>query len=159
MQDNNSLVFTSDDEMYGKYLTFRVGIGVYGIKIKYVTEIIGIQDITPIPHTNAYVRGIINLRGKIVPVIDCNMRFGHEETSVTERTCIIELGVDELNIGLVVDDVEEVIYISDDSIKSPPRTGEDEGADFFVKNIGLYGDEVKQLLDIEKIFEETVGEV
>jgi purine-binding chemotaxis protein CheW len=159
MVESVNIELTTEDVMYGKYLTFRIGQGIYGIEIKYVTEIIGVQEITAIPHTSDYVRGIINLRGQIVPVIDCSMRFGGEQIVFTERTCIVELGVGGMSMGLLVDDVDEVITIEDESIQQPPRIGEDGLADSFVKKIGLYEGSVKQLLDIDHFFEEQVTEV
>jgi purine-binding chemotaxis protein CheW len=87
------------------------------------------------------------------------MRFGGEEIVFTERTCIVELGVDGMSIGLIVDDVDEVFTIDDENFQQPPRTGDDGMADAFVKKIGLYDGNVKQLLDIDHIFEEQVTSV
>lgn len=153
MQDMAALEVTTEDVTRGKYLTFKVHTGEYGIEISYVTEIIGVQDITPIPHTREYVKGIINLRGTIVPVIDMRLRFGHEEIEYTERTCIIVLSMDEMSIGLIVDEVQEVANIEDSDIQPPPKIKGDGERNLFVKAIGTFGESVKQLLDINIVFE------
>ena len=151
MMDGMSI--TAEDVMRGKYLTFKVEDGEYGIEISYVTEIIGVQDITRVPNTYEYVKGIINLRGTIVPIIDMRLRFGLPEIEYTDRTCIVVLSMDEVNIGLIVDEVQEVADIADGGIQSPPKAADGRARSFFVKAIGMVGDGVKQLLDINKIFE------
>lgn len=153
MEDMLSLGLTTEDVMRGKYLTFQVHEGEYGIEINYITEIIGVQDITPVPHTHHYVKGIINLRGTIVPVIDMRLRFGHEEIEYTDRTCIIVLSMDDINIGLIVDEVQEVADIDDEKIQDPPKTTAGGVENFFIKAIGMSGDSIKQLLDINRVFE------
>jgi len=140
------------DGMEGKHLTFRVEQGRYGIGIGYVTEIIGLQDITPVPHTHPYVKGIVNLRGTIVPVVDMRLRFGLPESAYTDRTCIVVLSKDDMSIGLVVDEVLEVAAIGEESTKPPPQHGGTR-KNHFVKGIGVTADGVKQLLDINRIFE------
>lgn len=156
MQAAQNVDFMKNDVMHGKYLAFKVGNGEYGIEIKYVMEIIGVQDITPVPHTHSYVKGIINLRGTIVPVIDVGLRFGYEEKEYTDRTCTIVLSMDNMNIGLIVDEVQEVLMVGDENIQTPPHAGSEGTKDDFVKNIGRAGGSVKQLLDIHKIFEEEI---
>ena len=153
MESSTAMNLSTEDVMQGKYLTFQVQDGEYGIEIRYVTEIIGVQDITPVPHTHQYVRGIINLRGTIVPVIDMRLRFAHEEVPYTDRTCIIVLSMEDVNIGLIVDEVQEVSTIEDENIQPPPKTGGATVKSDFIKAIGMFGDSVKQLLDINKVFE------
>ena len=150
-----TLGLTDEDVMQGKYLTFNVGYGEYGIEINYVTEIIGVQEITPIPHTFDYVKGIINLRGTIVPIIDMRLRFGLDENEYTERTCIIVLSMGSVIIGLIVDEVQEVLDIDDESIQKPPASigGTVQHSSQFIKAIGLHAESVKQLLDVNVIFE------
>jgi len=140
------------DGMEGKHLTFRVEQGRYGIGIGYVTEIIGLQDITPVPHNHPHVKGIVNLRGTIVPVVDMRLRFGLPESAYTDRTCIVVLSKDDMSIGLVVDEVLEVAAIGEESTKPPPQHGGTR-KNHFVKGIGVTADGVKQLLDINRIFE------
>lgn len=143
----------AEDGMSGKYLTFRVDDGDYGIEISYVTEIIEVQDITPVPHTPDFIKGITNLRGTITPIIDLRLRFGHTETEYTDRTCIIVLSMDEVSVGLIVDEVQEVADIDDTNIQPPPKSTGRATKNFFVKSIGTFEGHVKQLLDIDKVFE------
>jgi purine-binding chemotaxis protein CheW len=145
---------TTEDSMRGKFLCFRVYDGDYGIEISYVTEIIKIQDITPVPNTHDYVKGIINMRGTIVPVIDMRSRFGQGEIEFTDRTCIIVLSMDDIDMGLIVDEVQEVMEIEADLIQPPPSgVFTDIGSSSFIRAIGYPNNAVKQLLDINKIFE------
>ena len=153
MDDNLMMDLTNEDVMRGKYLTFKVENGEYGIEISYITEIIGVQDITPVPNTHMYVKGIINLRGTIVPIIDMRLRFGVQEMEYTDRTCIIVLSMGDMNIGLIVDEVQEVSDIVDSSLQAPPQAQSNMADNKFVKSIGMVGASVKQLLDINKVFE------
>ena len=141
-----------EDEMHGKYLTFFVESREYGIEIKYITEIISVQGITPVPHTHGYLKGIINLRGTVVPVIDMRLRFSLPEIPYDDRTCIIVVSMDEMTIGLIVDDVQEVVDIDDDHIQPPPAITPQNASNYFIRAIGQAGASVKQLLDIEKVF-------
>ncbi len=139
-----------EDTQKGKFLTFSIGKESYGLEIKYVTEIIGIQDITNIPEMPIYVKGIINLRGKIIPVIDVRLRFKKELRDYNERTCIIVVDIKDISIGLIVDHVAEVLVITTENIVPPP----DSKIGFhnrYVKGIGKTGSEVKLLLDCDKL--------
>lgn len=144
---------TIEDVMQGKYLTFLVGDVGYGIEISYVVEIISVQDITLVPHTHAYVKGIINLRGTVVPVIDMGMRFGGSEVVYTEQTCIIVLSVDDMSVGILVDGVQDVTDIEDENIQDPPTTTGNAIKNNFIKAVGISGAEVKQLIDVNTVFE------
>ncbi len=139
-----------EDTQKGRFLTFSVGKEEYGIEIKYVKEIIGIQEITEIPELPNYVKGIINLRGKIIPVMDVRLRFKKEPKEYNDRTCIVVIDIDEISIGLIVDNVSEVLTIEEENIVPPPdlKTGFHNR---FVKGIGKVGSEVKLLLDCEKV--------
>ena len=141
---------TSEDTQKGKFLAFPVGRESYGIEIKFVTEIIGIQDITEVPELPNYVRGIINLRGKIIPVIDVRVRFKKEPKEYNDRTCIVVVDIKGTSVGLIVDNVAEVISIDDSNIVPPPdiKTGFHNR---YVRGIGKVGNEVKLLLDCEKL--------
>ena len=138
---------TDEDTLKGKFLTFFVGREEYAIEIKYVTEIIGgIQTITEVPEVPDYIRGIINLRGKIIPVMDVNMRFKKEPKPYGDRTCITVIDIDELSVGLIVDDVAEVLSIPEENIDDPPDTK----AGFnnrYIKGIGKVGNTIKLILD------------
>ena len=142
-----------EDTQHGKYLTFSLGEESFGIEIRYVTEIIGIQPVTYVPEVPAYVKGIINLRGQIIPVIDLRLRFKKEATAYTDRTCIIVIDMGEISIGFIVDSVAEVINIGDGNIVPPPnyRTG---AHNRYIKGIGKVGNDVKLLLDCDKIISE-----
>lgn len=148
--DNN--VVNDEDTQQGRYLTFTIDHVMYGITIKNVTEIIGIQPITRVPETPDYVKGIINLRGKIVPLIDVRLKFGKEEIPYNERTCVIVIDVDSVPVGLIVDKVEDVLSISEENIARPPQghVGYDNR---YVEGIGQSGDKVQILLDVKKIMQ------
>ena len=143
----------SEDSMHGKYMCFSIKDGDYGIEISYVTEIIEVQEMTPVPKTHAYVKGITNLRGTIVPVIDMRLRFGCDEIAYTDRTCIIVLSMDDADIGIIVDEVQEVLEIDDNDIQPPPKLGSESISHSFIKAIGVSGDDIKQIIDINRIFE------
>ena len=147
---------TSEDTQKGKFFTFSVGQEVYGIEIKFVTEIIGIQDITEVPELPDYVKGIINLRGKIIPVIDVRIRFKKEPKEYNDRTCIVVVDIKEIYVGLIVDNVSEVITIDDSNIVLPPniKTGFNNR---YVRGIGKVGDDIKLLLDCDKLLNDDAN--
>jgi purine-binding chemotaxis protein CheW len=142
-----------EDSQYGKYLTFTLGKEIYGIEIKNVTEIIGIQKITQVPEVPVYMKGIINLRGKIIPVIEVRLKFKKESVEYDDRTCIIVVNIKELPVGLIVDNVDEVLTIADEDIAPPPnmKTGFENR---YIKGIGRLGSQVQLLLDCNKFLEE-----
>ena len=153
MQDTVDIDLVIEDVMRGKYLTFLVGDVAYGIEISYVVEIISVQEITLVPHTHAYVKGITNLRGTVVPVIDMGLRFGQGEVAYTDKTCIIVLSMDEMSVGILVDGVQDVTDIDDEFIQEPPKTTGNSLKSFFIKAVGVSGGEVKQLIDVYRVFE------
>lgn len=139
------------DTQRGKYLTFLLGKEYYGIEIRYVTEIIGMQNVSSLPQVPAYVKGIINLRGKIIPIIDMRLRFKKEAEDYTDRTCIIVVNILEITVGLIVDRVDEVIDISDDSVSAPPDfTSRYQNK--YLKGIGKVGEDIRLILDCERLF-------
>jgi purine-binding chemotaxis protein CheW len=146
----NELMIQEEDTQHGKYLTFQLGNEVFGIEIKFVTEIIGIQSITYVPEVPDYVKGIINLRGKIIPVIEMRIKFKKPSIPYDDRTCIIVIDIGEISVGLIVDNVAEVMRIADDKIVEPPKY-KNGFQNKFIKGIGKSGDEIKLLLDCEKI--------
>ena len=137
------------DTQKDKYLTFMLGEECYAIEISLVTEIIGIQRITQVPELPDYVKGIINLRGKIIPVMDVRMRFRKDSKGYSDRTCIIVVEIKNIFIGLIVDSVAEVIDIPDGDIITPPTMGKTR--DGYIKAIGTVGKEVKLILDCGKL--------
>jgi len=144
---------TLEDTQKGKFLTFAVGKEDYGIEIKNVTEIIGIQAITGIPELPPYVKGIINLRGKIIPVMDVRLKFRKESMEYNDRTCIIVIEMMDISIGLIVDNVAEVLNIDDENIVPPPdvKTGFHNR---YISGIGKVGNSVKLILDCDKLLRE-----
>jgi purine-binding chemotaxis protein CheW len=145
---------TEEDTQKNRFLTFLLGDGSYGIDIKYVIEIIGIQSITQIPELPEYVRGIINLRGKIIPVLDVRLRFKKEPKEYNDRTCIIVVDINDVSIGLIVDSVAEVITIPEEDMVEPPQMNRGF-SNRYIKKIGKVGSEVKLLLDCEKLLTEN----
>ena len=138
-----------EDTQKGKFLTFALNEETYGIEIRHVTEIIGIQQIVTLPELPAYFRGIINLRGKIVPVMDVRLRFNKEFREYNERTCVIVVDIRKLSMGLIVDSVSEVLRIPDAEIVPPPEISRQSNR--YIYGIGKVGNEVKLLLDCEKL--------
>lgn len=139
-----------EDTQKGKYLIFTIGSEEYGIEIKHVTEIIGIQTITPVPELAAYVKGVINLRGKIIPVIDVRLRFKKEERSYDDRTCIIVVEIGDISVGLIIDRVSEVIKINDGDIAPPPRISSGFNHKY-IQGVGKAENGVKLLLDCGRL--------
>jgi len=146
----DEIVEIDEDTQKDKFLTFKIGNENYGIEINYVTEIIGIQEITQVPELPEYVRGIINLRGKIIPVMDVRLRFKKEPIEYNDRTCIVVIDIMDISIGLIVDSVSEVMNINDENIVPPPdiKTGFHTR---YVKGFGKVGNDVKLLLDCDKL--------
>lgn len=147
---------SAEDSQKGKFLTFRIDREDYGLEIRHVTEIIGIQKITEVPDMADFVRGVINLRGKVIPVIDVRARFNLPPRAYDERTCIIVVHVRDLAVGLVVDKVNEVADIPDNQIEPPPRTSSPSGR--YIQGIGKIGNEVKIILDAGRLLYEGNGE-
>lgn len=142
--------YASEDTQHGRYLTFNLGHESFGLEISYVKEIVGMQPITKLPGAPDYAKGIINLRGRIIPVVDARMRFGMEAGEYTERTCIIVVDLRETPVGLIVDNVAEVMAIDDDNIVPTPSAG--TGANHSaVKAIGKVGGDVKLLLECDHL--------
>ena len=142
----------SDKE--GKYLTFSLANEEYGLGILKVREIIGYMEITAVPQTLAHVKGVINLRGQVIPVVDLRAKFGMMETEVTEQTCIIVVEIDQgghtFSTGIIVDHVQEVLDIKAEAIEDAPQFGACVNTDFIL-GMGKIGDSVKILLDIDKV--------
>lgn len=141
-----------EDTQKGRFLTFSIEKETYGIEITYVTEIIGIQPITEIPELPEYVKGIINLRGKIIPVMDVRLRFKKEPREYNDRTCVIVIDIESISIGLIVDSVSEVLTIPDADIVPPPEVH--KSGNKYIKGIGKVESEVKLLLDCKKLINE-----
>jgi purine-binding chemotaxis protein CheW len=141
-------------EKEGKYLTFALGPEEYGLEILKVREIIGYMDITAVPQTPSYVKGVINLRGQVIPVVDLRAKFGMQTTDVTDQTCIIVVETTQndrnFSTGIVVDHVQEVLDIAGEDIEEAPQFGSSINTDFIL-GMGKVGDNVKILLDIDRV--------
>lgn len=138
----------------GKYLTFSLAGEEYGIGILKVKEIIGMMPITIVPQTPHFVKGVINLRGKVIPVIDLRLKFGMESMDYTERTCIIVVEISgdggSVLMGIVVDSVSEVINVRNDDIEETPTFGTKLNTDYILGMAKMNG-QVKILLDIDRV--------
>jgi purine-binding chemotaxis protein CheW len=138
----------------GKYLTFNLAAEEYGLEILKVQEIIGIMSVTRVPRTPEFVRGVINLRGKIIPVVDLRLKFDLEAKEDTEKTCIIVVQVaradQQVTMGIIVDEVSEVLDITAGQIEPPPEFGNAVEADFIL-GMGKVEQKVVMLLDVDKV--------
>lgn len=141
----------------GKYLTFALADEEYGIGILKIKEIIGMMPITTVPQTPEFVKGVINLRGKVIPVLDLRLKFGMEEIDYTERTCIIVVEIEGASgiilMGIVVDSVSEVLNIKGDEIEDTPSFGTGLDTDYILGMAKMEGG-VKILLDIDRVLSE-----
>lgn len=153
MTDEQAKAAAAVEEMVnkeGKYLTFVLLEEEYGLEILKVREIIGLLDVTPVPQTPEFVKGVINLRGKVIPVVDLRLKFGMPEAEYTKETCIIVVDVDSLLMGIIVDTVSEVMEIKEDEIEPPPSFGQKVDVKFILGMAKIKG-KVKILLQIEKV--------
>ena len=142
----------------GKYMTFKLGDEEYGLGILRVREIIGLMDITRVPRTREFIRGVINLRGKVIPVIDLRVKFGFPPQDYTERTCVVVVEVSmaagKVMMGVIVDSVSEVINISADEIENTPPFG-DRVDTSYMRGVAKVKGTVKVLLDLDRVVENT----
>lgn len=145
------------DTQLAKFLTFVLGLETYALDIRHVREIIGMQKITTVPDVPAYIKGVINLRGKVIPVMDVRIRFRLPLREYDDRTCIIVIHVREWSVGLVVDRVSEVLDIPPHQIEPPPRVGGATSARF-LEGMGKVGDQVRLVLNAEELLGSTLGE-
>lgn len=146
------MIEQEEDTQKDKFLTFSLGSEFYGIEIMYVTEIIGIQVITEVPELPEYIKGIINLRGKIIPVMDVRLRFKKQSREYNDRTCVVVVDMNGMFVGLIVDSVSEVISIPEQDIVPPPKLS--AVSNRYIKGIGKVGNEVKLILDCNKLLNE-----
>ena len=141
----------------GKFLTFLMANEKYGLEILKVREIMGMMDVTSIPTTPAFIRGVINLRGKVIPVVDLRLKFGIEAKEDTERTCIIVVHLrhtaQEMTMGIIVDEVSDVLDIDRDQIEPPPSFGANVRTDFIL-GMGKVEKKVMTMLDIDRVLTE-----
>lgn len=150
MNPGNNLIEKQEDTQHGRYLTFHIDNEAYGLKIKYVTEIIGVQPITKVPDVPGFIKGIINLRGKIIPVIDMRLRFNKQPIEYNDRTCVIIIDTLEYLAGLIVDQVADVMTIEEEDI-APPPSHKSGIRNKYISGIGKIDGQIKLLLDCEKL--------
>lgn len=137
-----------------KFLTFFVASQSFAIEVANVIEIVGIQEITPVPQFPDYARGIINLRGQIIPVIDARLRFKKNSKDYNERTCIIIVEVKKTLTGFIVDEVEEVVDINNDQITKAPSVANDEEGKY-ISAVAKRGGKVVLVVDFEKVLDDS----
>ncbi len=145
------------DTQQNKYVTFKSGNEYFALKIQYVNEIIVFQEITEVPESEDYIKGLINLRGKIIPVIDVRIRFKQEPIAYTDRTCIIVINVKDTVVGLIVEKIAEVVEITEENILPPPSATighEDKTQNKYVYGIGKVDENVKLLLDPDRLLKD-----
>ncbi|NOW05720.1 chemotaxis protein CheW [Clostridium beijerinckii] len=144
-----------EDTQKDKYLIFSIGQECYGIDIKYVIEIIGVEPITEVPELPKYIKGVINLRGKIIPVMDVRIKLKKEEKEYDDRTCIIVVEIENIDIGLIIDKVIEVANIDESNISPPPKVNlEKQNSNSYIKGIGKIQNEVRLLIDCNRLLED-----
>ena len=145
----------------GKYMTFKLASEIYGLEILKVREIIGLMDITRVPKSAPFIRGVINLRGKVIPVADLRQKFGMEPCQTTDQTVIIvvqcAVGGRSLTMGILVDQVLEVLSIEGAQIEPPPQLGESAIESKFILGVGKTGERVIFLLDIGEVLGNAAG--
>ena len=138
----------------GKYLTFRLDAEEFGLEILKVQEIIKMMDITRVPRTPGFVRGVINLRGKVIPIVDLRLKFDMESRETTEKTCIIVVQVRRkdavVTMGIIVDEVSEVLDVAGEQIEPAPEFGGVVDTSFIL-GMGKVGDRVVTLMDVDKV--------
>lgn len=154
-QQSSDKKVSAENRILGKVMTFHIGDQIYGIEIQNVLEIIEMQHITKIPHVPSYIKGIINVRSKVVPIVDIRTRFGKPEIPYTSRTCIIIVTVDDDSVGIIVDRVADVEDIHSGDISATPET-RNVNTNSFIQYMIRSGDIVKLILDVEKLLGDEV---
>lgn len=157
--ENTQLIFNEENNIDDMYLTFGLSSEEYGIGIGYVTEIIGMQRVMEVPDVPSFIKGVINLRGKVIPVMDVRNRFGMDEMAYTERTVIVVLDVETVPLGLIVDSVREVMEIPPDRIDLPPRFGQHREGCGIIKGLGKQGEHVAILLSVEQLLSDQLIDI
>lgn len=142
--------FINVDSRAGKYLSFFLNSEEYGVEILKVQEIIGGMPITPVPLASRYIRGVINLRGKIHPIMDLKIKFGMDQSEIKDKTCIIVINTSSRMMGILVDKVSEVVYVASGDIEDTPSFGADVNPEYLL-GVGKTGGRIRLLLDIEKV--------
>ncbi len=151
MQDSDFFDETDDEIQENKFLMCKIGEETYGIDIQHVTDIIELQKITEVPDMPEYVRGVINLRGNVIPVIDMRLRFGMDSKEFDDRTVITVVNIKSYSIGFIVDTATEVVDIPEKNIDPAPSFHESGKQNKYIAGLGKLEDQVIILLDMEKL--------
>lgn len=143
----------NEDTLSNKYLIFNLDNQQYAIAIRYVVDIINVQPVTRVPSCPDFVRGITNLRGKVIPIIDVRLRFGKQPQEYNDRTCIIVVEMGDLSVGMIIDSVSEVRTIENDDVSPPPSFS--DGVDTrFIEGIGKTDSGIKLILDCKTVLDD-----
>ena len=153
-QQSGDRKLAADNSILGKVMTFHIGDQIYGIEIQYIIEIIGMSHITKVPHVPDYIKGIINVRSKVVPIVDIRTRFGKPEITYTSRTCIITLDFNDTSVGIIVDSVADVEDIHTGDISATPENKNVNTNEFIQYMIRGENDTTKLILDVAKLLDE-----
>ena len=153
-QQSGDKKLATENKVLGKVMTFYVDDTIYGIEIENVVEIIEVPQITRVPHLPPFIKGIINVRSKVVPVMDIRTRFGKEEIPYTSRTCIISVCIEDTVVGVIVDRVADVEDIHSGDISATPENRNKNSKDF-IQYMIRSGDTVKLILDVAKLLGEN----
>lgn len=140
------------DDLNGRFLTFYIGTSIYGIELLHVIEIIRVQAITQLPGVPQYVKGIINLRSKIIPVIDVRLKLNQTPREYDDKTCIIDVLIDDMMVGLIVDSVSEVVTIDTTTLSHPPELSNGYSTNY-LKSVSKFGEKVILNIDCDKFFQ------
>ncbi len=152
-------IIEQEETQENKFLTFQIGKEEYGIDVQHVTQILGMLKITELPDTPEFVQGVINLRGKVIPVIDVRIRFGFEKREYDERTCIIVIDINDISVGFIVDQVKEVIDIPLSNMEPPPSVNK-SAESRYIATLGKVCESVIIILDTHKLlFDEELEQV
>lgn len=149
----NTAIQEAEETQKDLFLTFRLGDEDYGMEIFHVIEIVGIQKITEVPGMPEYMKGVINLRGSVIPVMDVRLKFEMPNRQYDDRTCLVVVQVDETLTALIVDCVNEVSEIPSDQIEAPPRV--DKSGKHYISGMGKVGDSVKILLNMDELLNDS----
>ena len=148
MEQVKAITTEQETETAVQYIVVRIGNEQYGINIKYIDNIVRNQKITRVPKTQTYYKGVINLRGEIIPVMSIRLKLGLEDDEFTDKTRIISVKIEGATIGVIVDQVREVVTLDDDNTEKITRTSRDDAASGYISSIGKSKGELISLLDI-----------
>ncbi|MCL2166946.1 MAG: chemotaxis protein CheW [Clostridiales bacterium] len=155
---DDTIVSAVQDDLTGRYLTFYIEDVIYSLPLNHVIEIIGIQHITHIPSVPYYIKGVVNLRGKVVPITDVRLKFGQEERPYDDKTCIVIVVINDMNIGLIVDRVAEVVTLDKMNTAPPPMTERRMG-DSYLDSISTLSEKIILNIDCVKFFQTDLAEL